>query len=221
MIKSNLKDFVPFDDPTDNKELNYTQEDVENLGWWNIEKDSCILFDVKIKDGKVIQTSGDPVDVSDEDLAKGRILKLFCKILLEHLGNKNPLLKKYQLFILDDNENSFALYNEKSSDNFCIRLVRTWLDIDLKENRYDYLKIDLKNEPNNVEDYLRWLFVDFEWNEFRELFKYSPVVIEEKNVIRIDPDEEFNKILSETWNRVRISEEYKQIILSYQKVINK
>lgn len=221
MIKSNLKDFVPFDDPTDNKEFNYTQEDVENLGWWNIEKDSCILFDVKIKDGKVIQTSGDLVDVSDEDLAKGRILKLFCKILLEHLGNKNPLLKKYQLFILDDDENSFALYNEKSSDNFCIRLVRTWLDIDLKENRYDYLKIDLKNEPNNVEDYLRWLFVDFEWNEFRELFGYSPVVTEEKNVVRIDPDEEFNKILSKTWNEVGDSEKYKQIILSYQEAVNK
>lgn len=217
MIKYRPEDFVLFEDPVKDNNSIYTQEDIENLGWWFIEKESCILFDIKAKDGRMVRPDGGPVYVSEKDLAKGKILKLFCKTMLKNLGNKNPMLKKYRVLILDDGENSFALCEKNSSYSFCIRLVRTWRDVELKENRYDYLKINLKDEPKNVNDYLRWLFTTFEWHRFRELFGYSPVVTEEKNVIRIDPDEEFNKILSKTWNEVRDSEEYKQIILLYQK----
>lgn len=221
MIKYRPEDFILFEDPVKDNNSIYTQEDIENLGWWYIEKESCRLFEIKTKDGKMVRPDGEFVCISEEDLVKGKILKLFCKTMLKNLGNKNPMLKKYQVVILDDDENSFALCEKNSSYSFCIRLVRTPLDVELKENRYYYLKIELKDEPKNVNDYLRWLFITFEWHRFRELFGYSPVVTEEKNVVRIDPDEEFNKILSKTWNEVGDSEEYKQIILSYQEAVNK
>lgn len=215
MIKYRPEDFVLFEDSVNNDSI-YAQEDVENLGWWYIEKESCILVDLKIKDNKMVDPNEKDVEISEKDLAKGQILKLFCKKLFKYLGDSNPLLKKYQLSILDDAENSFVLHEKNGLDNFYIYLLRTGIDVNLKENRCDYLRIDLKDEPEDVNDYLRWLFTTFEWHRFRELFKYSPVVTEEKYVTRIDPDEEFDKILSKTWNEVRDSQEYKQLISNYE-----
>lgn len=71
MIKNKPEDFIIFNSPIDDKNLNYLQEDVEKLGWWYIEKDSCILVDLKTKDNKMVDQTGKDMEISEKDLAKG------------------------------------------------------------------------------------------------------------------------------------------------------
>lgn len=164
----------------------------------------------------MVGMDGKLITIDNEDLTKGVILKMFSKRLLKHLGENNPLSKKYEVSILDDKENSFILYDAEEKENFYISLVRIDRDAEWKENKHLYFLIDLKNEPLLVEEYLTWLFANLEWTKFREFFGYSPVSSKDGCVKRNDPDDDFNKILSETWNEVRDSQEYKQLISNYK-----
>lgn len=58
MIKYRPEDFILFEDPVKDNNSIYTQEDIENLGWWYIEKESCRLFEIKTKDGKMVRPDG-------------------------------------------------------------------------------------------------------------------------------------------------------------------
>ena len=216
MIECRPEEFVLFDSPLKEDGSVFTLEDLEKLGWWYIEKDSCILVQAKQKGNVMVGMDGKLITINNEDLTKGAILKMFSKRLLKHLGENNPLSKKYEVSILDDKENSFILYDAEEKENFYISLVRIDRDAEWKENKHLYFLIDLKNEPLLVEEYLTWLFANLEWTKFREFFGYSLVSTEDGCVKRNDPDDDFNKILSETWNEVRDSQEYKKLISNYK-----
>lgn len=216
MSKYKPEEFVLFNSPLKEDDSIFTQEDLEELGWWYIEKDSCILVQAKQKDDVMIGMDGKSIIISDENLAKGKILKMFCQKLFSYLCDNNPMHKKFELSILDDKENSFLLYDSKENKNYSIYLIRTAMDINLVENQCIYFLINLEDEPDAVKEYLTWLFVISEWTKFREFFGYSPVVTEEEHVTRIDPDDDFTELLSKTWNEVRNSEEYKQLISNFR-----
>lgn len=205
MIKSLSEDFILFDD------FGYSEEELEKYGGEYIEKQSCILFQAKEKNGVVTYPGGQSIDIPKEELIKGEILKLYCKRVFKYLGENNPLFKNYRLSALDDSEESFMLDDQKGRDKYCLYIIRSNMDVKTVKEKNIFLQIGLDDVPLN-KSYLTYLCCNLEWNDFREEVDYPPIVVKEGYVTYLSTSEEFDKILRKSWHELFNSKEYLSLI---------
>ena len=205
MVKNKSSEFTVFDD------FGYSEEELEKYGGEYIEKQSCILFSAKEKNGVVTYPEGRNINISKEDLIKGEILKLYCKRVFKYLGENNPLFKNYRLSILDDSEESFMLDDKQGQDKYCLYIIRSDKDIETTKGKNLFLQIEL-DDVSLDKSYLTYLYCNLEWNEFREKFDYPPIAVKNGYINYLNTSKEFDEILRRSWQELFDSEEYLSLI---------
>lgn len=194
MYKTKLEDFNIVND------FNFTLEELAEYGGEYVEKESCLLT-LGIPKGKgIVDWGRNIIQISNEDLIKGKILKTYLKKIFEKMN---------EISFLDENYNLSFVNGEESSTKINIFVVRTGIYGNCVESRIKnnvYLEVSRWIEEEPVDRYLTRLSYYFGLADFRK-----EIGIE--NNISL---EEYKKITRIAWAEMFDSEEYKQLISNYK-----
>ena len=190
MIKYKSEDFTLIEcSYSNNEELS---KDEPSLFWeFYKEQDSCILFQAKevgeIGNKKVIKRDGTLVNISKEDIEKGKILKLFCKNFLNEIKGSN------KIFTNDDKEDEWRIENSNKNIDCIVHFIRTNYEGELYHDGNVFLRILLKDE--SIQDFLGSIYSYLSQEEIEKCFN---------TIITIDKDwgKTLDKIYKELFNNL-------------------
>lgn len=196
-LKTKLEDFNSVND------FNFTSEELTEYGGEYVEKESCLLTFGIPKGKGIVDWGRNIIQISNEDLFKGKILKIYLKKIFEKINEITSLNEEYNLSFVN---------GEESSTKINIFVVRTGIYGSCIESRIKnniYLEVGGWVEEAPVNEYLTRLSCYFYLNDFRK-----EIGIENKISL-----EEYKKITRIVWSKMIESKEYKQLISDYKQTI--
>ena len=190
MYKAKLEDFNIITD------LGFTLEELAKCGGEYVEKESCLLT-LGIPKGKgIVDGRRNIIQISKEDLIKGKILKIYLKKIFEKMNEISSLDEDYNLSFINGEESSTKI------NIFVVRTGKYGNCIESRKKNNIYLEISGRVEEESVDRYLTRLFCYFGLHDFRK-----EIGIEDKISF-----EEYEKIIRIVWSEMLETQEYKQLI---------